>query len=369
MTETQNRNFQENDKSSVKVYDAYSLADLKNIWESGWENYKMFCEKLGFQRGVCTYVDDKTKIQLLLDITREILQTHIDVQTDYIDLMKKFIIDHLFPKEKSSQKIEVDCDEVMNKCDHITRMLLKTLLNNLIKHKSVLEANIETFQSIKAHYDVFPSWLKEHISRNKGIVSDDWKTAFGLILKALNNKISEPEVFWRCAWKFTKIKMEYLITIENKIIADYPLSDDEFDSLNCYIRYGIPQGYWFIDQNGKQSYKLYLDIEECWINMYDLSKVATLVLVQPAFQIAQLLQQKTLSPRYVGICRAPSCHKRFYTGRQNATSCPGSQGNKKNKCALEWIRFKRYLEKTGSNPEESWEKKSLQEEFMKYDKQ
>ena len=145
-----------------------------------------------------------------------------------------------------------------------------------------------------------------------------------------------------------------------------------------------PRGFYEIRCDDTQTYEICLQpqiahqplyksqellgIEEPGLRSQKLRGLAIMLLVQPAFNLAQQLHSQCSKPRFVMQCRAPSCGRRFWTGRKNATNCPGSQGNKKNKCSLEWIRYRRYLLKTHKNPEKDWNNKQLQKDFISYDK-
>lgn len=199
-------------------------------------------------------------------------------------------------------------------------------------------------------------------------VSTHWAKGFDFLNRALCGEISEEMAWWHCAWLMTEPLVEEMLRIEKRLDADIPLADEHIDQLSWHIRYGHPTVLDSETDDGKTRYNLYLDIDVQQINLYPLNRLAYYVLLQPAFILAQKFQEKCRIPRFIKCCRAPSCGKRFYTGRAKATSCPGSTGGKKSKCALEWVRYNRYLEKIGKVPEECWHEADLQKQFLVYDK-
>lgn len=358
-----------NQSHNIKIHQPYTLDDLKGIWESGWEDFANVCLELGFRRNTCTMSDDKSKNHLIQDLMDEIIDTYVlEKRTLQSHMGLNLLYNELYPRRESSTKKSKGLPPGRKAWEKIRVTFLKAFLETLIGTRNINSAYQSAIEAVLPKTKKAPVWLNEYIGRVQQEVPRQWIPAFELLLKAINDEITEPEAFWHCAWMFTEIELEDLKDIEAMIRSDTPLTEEQFDTLNQYIGYGYPRGYWVAESGGKKSYEIHLEVEEYWVNMHDLSKVATMVLVQPAFQIAQVLQQKTAKARYTLICRAPSCNKAFYTGRQDATACPGSQGSKKNKCALEWIRFKRYLEKIGSDPEQDWHKEANQAAFLKYDK-
>lgn len=358
-----------NNSKNVKIYEPYTLEDLEATWKSGWKNFATFCEGLGFRRDTCTYGDDKSEEYLLLEIAGEIFDTYIN-QNRHIDLILPFnvLYNDLFPKEQTEIKEKETFKRGKDAYDTTMGKYLNIFLENALNGCNFTESYQKALKKLSPKTYKNNSWLTEHLGKHNQKIPKKWNPAFQLLLKAINKEISEPEAFWNCAWMFTEIELEDLRSIENAISSDIPLTEEQFFTINHYLGYGRPRGYWLRDSSAKASYEIYLEVEDYWINMFDLSKVATIVLVQPAFQISQLLQEKTSKARYTSICRAPSCGKLFYTARSNTTACPGSPGNKKNRCSLEWLRYKRYLEKIGKDPDEYWQDNTLQKLFLEYDK-
>jgi hypothetical protein len=206
----------------------------------------------------------------------------------------------------------------------------------------------------------------------KVIISEHWAGAFGWLWRCISNKVSEEEAWWNCAWLFTESEMKTLREIEKCVRERTPPLPEQTEYLNEFLRLGHPEGIWaeYYTEEGAfegETYKIVLKSEQEYMNLNDLTMAAFTLLIPPAFLLAQQLQQQCSKLRFIVQCRAPSCGKRFYTGRENATSCPSKRSDAKSPCALEWVRYKRYLEKVGRDPEKDWNKAELEEQFISYD--
>ncbi|MFC1739248.1 hypothetical protein ACFL1G_09405 [Planctomycetota bacterium] len=186
------------------------------------------------------------------------------------------------------------------------------------------------------------------------------------LVHGLRGRKACEEALWNCVWAFTKPMITKLMEVKRNIIDDIPPTNEQPVYLNDFMGEGFPRGYRVVQRDGSETYEVCLEprTDSPRFEHIGLLDVPRILLIQPAFGLAQELQKICSKPRFVRKCRAPSCGKTFYTGRKNATNCPGSQGYKKNKCALEWIRYKRWLLKTRRNPESDWDNDKVKELFL-----
>jgi hypothetical protein len=194
--------------------------------------------------------------------------------------------------------------------------------------------------------------------------------AFGWLEYGLTGpEIRREEAFWNIVWLCMEPLMQKLSEIRKKVTSDIPMTDEEMDFLNDRMRFGAPKVRLMEGVLGKCAPTVVIQQTYGPIGYgdYVCQKPADLLLLRPAFALAQQLQDKCSTLRFIAECRAPSCGKRFYTGRKNATACPSKSGDRKSPCALAWVRYKRYLSKIGKNPETDWNNKQLQDEFISYD--
>lgn len=201
-------------------------------------------------------------------------------------------------------------------------------------------------------------------------VQPRWKNAFKWLSYGLENPKSCEEAWWNCLWIYMEPIVDYLLRIKENINSDIPLTDEQIQLLNHYMKYGSPQVH-IIHHVSDKSYPRVIMQPTFGETAYcdtSCEKVSDVLLVQPAYALAQEFQNKCKEPRFIIQCRAPSCGKRFYTGRKNATACPSNRRGSKSACALEWIRYKRFLEKIRKNPEKDWKKKKFTKSFISYDK-
>lgn len=200
------------------------------------------------------------------------------------------------------------------------------------------------------------------------IVTPQISKTIKLLGKAINNAKALEEAWWNTIWIAVEGAAHKFVEMHEKIEIDVPLEPDEINLVNEIMAYGRPKIRTMTDSEGKETKIIELEPSGNGIGCEsDIELIGTMLLVQPAFVLSQCLQEKNRIPRYEKVCHAPSCGKKFYTKRETATACPGSQGNKKSKCALEWVRYKRYLQKISENPEKKWDDPKLVKQFIDYD--
>ena len=169
------------------------------------------------------------------------------------------------------------------------------------------------------------------------------------------------------------MKVKELLKIENSIDNHIPIMNNHLDLLNKYMNFGNPTGRLVFEENGSHLYKIFMEPRSIKPDFFTrgfryrpLEAATIALLCQPAFALAQKFQNSYSQSRFTGQCRAPSCGKLFYTGRKNATACPAKNSTSKSRCALEWIRYKRFLQKINKNPEQCWGNEKLKQRFIKY---
>ena len=187
--------------------------------------------------------------------------------------------------------------------------------------------------------------------------------------RGLTSKAACEEAWWNCLWLFIQPTVENMLDIEQRISERVPLHREQIETLDYYISHGYPT--IDIAAVNERGYKIQIVLKPHTPKMIlnsPFEVMAVILLVQPAFALAQLLQRALSKPRFISQCRAPSCAKLFYTGWKNATACPGKGQLPKSSCALEWVRYRRWLLKTGRDPERDWDDEQLKKEFISYNK-
>jgi hypothetical protein len=344
--------------AKISDLNSYDFEFIDSIWEKGgWKGLFNFCRERGFYREKSTYDGDKNKTYLVCESIDEIFN---EITEDNLDV-KDFIATALKAKKKSGERAKF-CAESINVLWGKDIGILEKILDVLSSSKTIEDA-INCIGSKKIYEEVTLNCKKiQNIPIEK-----TWHNGFAWLLKAIKDEVSEEEAWWNCAWIFIKNDMNKLLQLRKQAMLNHPISKEDIALLNDYYWEGHPILRNIKDEKGKFNFEICLDVNVRWINLYDLHRVTIFILAQPAFLLAQFLMEQYQTPKYEKICRSPHCRATFLTARGNATSCPGSRGNKKSKCALEWIRYKRWLEKTGRNPEENWQDQKLQEEFLSND--
>lgn len=268
--------------------------------------------------------------------------------------------------------------------DHKLRRLLQVVLTAFVNSKRVGDAlskinekNWRRFAKHSFDRETY-GWIDELLSVKIG---GRWVEAIKWLVYGLRNTEACQEAIWNCVWLYTKPMRTKLMKIKRSIDSNTPLPDEQLLYLNAFMEVAYPQGFYVIQCDGTQTYEICLQpqiahhkshellgIEEPGIRSQELRSLAIMLLVQPAFNLAQKLHNQCSKPRFVMQCRAPFCGKQFYTGRKNATACPSKRSGAKSGCALAWVRYKRYLKKIGKEPEKDWDNKQLKKDFISYDK-
>ena len=262
-----------------------------------------------------------------------------------------------------------DHDGTLEEDNELKRLML-SVLTALVESQTLEEALLQINPS-KSGQDFLRAWsISDPPSVSEttwcSLTEPYWREILSWLRHGLRDRDACDEAYWNCVWHYAQATIDRLSEAERMIDADVPLTEELAKEIDVLLARGMPTAGFVSDCNGKVAYKISLEPSIPGSEV-GLHAVARTLCVAPAFILAQTLERKLSTPRFIRTCRAPSCGKRFYTMRAEATSCPGSQGGKKNQCALEWIRYKRYLMKLGMDPEKDWEKPDLRGQFISCD--
>lgn len=352
--------------ANISDYNLYDFNKLNQTWKTGgWKALSEFCNALGFTRDLFEFHSDinKSKSTLIcysVDAILYEISEGIDVRKlIYLVLVVK---NKKLLNENSGKRINDEYFNILWGKGQKNKGVLRTILAVLSKSRSSEEI-INTLGT-KEIYDKINPY---HYVINCVLIKKRWSDAFAWLLKAVDNEVSEEEAWWNCAWLFIQDGMEDLLRMRKLAEKQCPISENDIRNLNWYYWEGHPILQRIEDEYGKWHFGLPLELNVNAMSTDGLHMVSTVALAQPAFLLSQFIKQQYSVPKYEKVCRSPHCQKVFLTGRANATSCPGSQGNKKNKCALEWVRYNRYLQKIRKDPEKNWNDDKLKQQFIDYD--
>ena len=175
------------------------------------------------------------------------------------------------------------------------------------------------------------------------------------------------EAWWKCLWLYMKPSVDLMLDVKKRVEKDVPIYKQQIDTLNYYLSFGCP----VINMkkiNGAYKAEIILkpkEFESGQTYWSDFLKISIILLVQPAFNLSQKLQNSFRMPKYLRQCHAPSCGKYFWTYRNPQVVCSGSQGHNKTKCALEWKQFRYWLNALGKDPNKNWDNPKRKDEFLK----
>lgn len=387
-------------QTKVAATEHYDIEQLVNIWNSGWQN---------IARLECVNPDD---------IANEGFWYEYEKLTKYAEIGFSEII---MLNAGLHQAVETGFPSEIRLCDSIIILAMTTKKNcfdNIEKshwrnplssyidedwiystRKAVVSAIKKTTNSFstslnygealtkltkKDNFDMFKKyWSKRELTLAESYkkkysleeffscpIQARWQKGFKWLNYGLANPTACEEAWWNCVWLFMEPIVNELLKINENINSDIPLTDEQIQFLNYQMDYGSPHINTIYDASGKCSPRIIMqqtigDVAYC---DHPYQKMSDILLLQPVYALAQKFQDKCKKPRFIVKCRAPSCGKRFYSGRKNAKDCPTTRRDSKSECALEWLRYKRYLQKIGQNPEKDWKKKKFIKAFISYDK-
>lgn len=376
-------------KNVIGEYMSYGINDLVSTWDNeGWQGLAELAKKLELDRFGFGYGDDCNthRVKHALEESYEELICEVSGRRlGHWWSIGRWCAFVLIPPEKKYTKslrklLDYKPDDVGHGGSAADdAKLLKCygkISHALANSKTIYDAFCNTVEPkiLKAHEKHAKEyWGEEAQSDNQNIlrkkIPKKYAEVFELISKWTRKQASHAEVWWSCVWWYIRDNVKEMLQIQDCILKDVPLTDEQRRLLSEYMGYGNPRGIIWFDDDGNCSYEIYLDVRDCQYMPYrDIENIGCGLLTQPAFALGQQLLRRWTSPRFIKRCHAPSCGKAFYTKRSKATACPSKHDDNKSACALEWIRYKRYLTKISRNPEEDWENKRLQRDFISYDK-
>ena len=360
--------------SEISDYNSYNIDDLVTAWKSGWRCLEEYASRQYHQKLEGSGDEKKSPLERVHSVIEDVLYPYEHCIGRYLNLPKTL----------------PDCDEILNLAASNNRILygppksrylLGSQLGSWVKDKAQLYKSLQKVTKAFATSDNYNQAFSKIANKtNLKRFTDYWsqqgkevclpveiEPRLRTIMKWLEFGLSDAEkcreAWWNCLWIFMEPIIKRMNYIKEQINDDTPLYREQLEELNYYISHGYPITNWLTDK--KDGYKIQIVLRPHppkRLSTFDVMIV--ILLVQPAFNLAQQLQASFTNPRFIKRCRAPSCGKTFYTGRKNATNCPGSQGNKKTPCSLEWIRYKRWLVKIGKDPQTDWDSSQLRVQFI-----
>ena len=382
------------DMAKISKYDQYDIDDLCTDWKSGWRKLA----KLGYRQCPHELIHFGDKSQSPLEWVRLVVY---EVFCSNLGLGKNLMV----PKSIPAYDAALNLAASSNKKPYgpVTGMYsasrfgfgfsagnfrLGTWAEDEKKWQKTLEKVLDALATSSTYREAFSKmatskknlerfidfWSEQDVRWSKGEyfeydIEPRLKEMMKWLRKGLRGKKACEEAWWNCLWLYMQPTVETMVEIKKKIRADTPLWEEETDVLQDYLRHGYLWIGWISDPDDEAKFKIQLILRPHPRQGLDSSfdVMSTVLLVPPAFDLAKSFQGAFHESRYLKQCRAPACEKWFYTGWKTATNCPGSNLGKKNKCSLEWNRYKRFLNKIGKNPKEDWKNDDLKEQFIDYD--
>jgi hypothetical protein len=367
--------------SKISEYSRYDIDDLIDTWNGGWGKLADLAEQLGFQREGRMDSSDRSwpPSARILWCSEEIIE-QITAGPSIFKLPYQSIQalaaaqDNKYTWKSKLYRLPVPNIHDWSRCEN--RQLRKIL-------KKVTEA----FATCKTLGDVLskiatPDNYKRFIKENRLDelkkrtleellalkIETPWPELMRWLSRGLKSKEACDEAWWNCVWLMMQPKVREMLEIKRRIYEDIPLTGAHIKPLNEHMIHGYPVGsYFVIENNGKKTYQVVLKADGYRNRNKPLLVAAHTLLVQPAFKLAQELQNRFSRPRFVKQCHAPSCRKSFYTQRESAVVCPSKAPGLTSDCRKEWFRYMRYLKNLRKTPTKDWNNPELIEYFLQQD--
>jgi len=201
-------------------------------------------------------------------------------------------------------------------------------------------------------------------------ISENARLKLAWILEGSGSHDACDEAWWKCATLETKVAAEGLLAIREKIRREEPIAEVDHDCLNEYLANANPLLIWRYGEGDSGQYVVKVKPDFQMINRYPMRQMAIAFLIQPAYSLARGLEDWSgqVGRRYVAVCRNPHCGQTFYTAREDAVACPKKPYKRATSpCKREWDKYKRWLEKTGHDPDTQWNREEMKELYLSSD--
>ncbi|MCH8853616.1 MAG: hypothetical protein IID41_13335 [Planctomycetes bacterium] len=156
-----------------------------------------------------------------------------------------------------------------------------------------------------------------------------------------------------------------LDALDKKLRSGECLTSEDQGVINEFTVYGSLMFRRREENDGSCTVGRHFELAVDDLNRIEQEGVAIALLIPPAYDLGEKWVESQTWPRYEAICRAPTCGRCFYSGHRDAKNCPPA--NNGDACRLEWIRYRRWLEKQRLDAETTWADQTLQQQFSEQD--
>lgn len=156
--------------------------------------------------------------------------------------------------------------------------------------------------------------------------------------------------------------------LHEAIRSSRPLTENEVGEISGFLAYGGLRSTLLTLPSGAVTAEntfgpLWARLDEDLATEEEKHAVALVVPI--AYQLAVAWSGSQSWPRFIATCRNPSCRREFYSGHREAVACPKKPHERvTSPCKREWDKYKRWLTKTGHDPELAWENADLRRQYL-----
>ena len=377
--------------AEISECNSYNIDDLVTAWKSGWQHLERFAKLQSSYEPKKSGDKSKTISERVRLTLNELTDPHFTVgrrmkvpksgpysdailnlaasskeQPFKYEIGNTFLTRHWYLNSPGAWvEDRVQSEKILRK---VAKAFATSDSYGQALSKLASKDNIQRFFGyVNDAYSCFSDYSQEKYQSHK--IEPLLQEAMRWVESGPKSKAACNEAWWNCLWLSMKSTVDLMLDVKRCIDEDIPICFDKIDRLNYYIAFGCPEITLRKQDNGAFKSEIILRLKESQLdrlNLSPLTAMSVILLVQPAFVLSQKFQQSLTEPRFFQQCHAPSCGKGFYTHRKIQVVCCGSTRGKRSKCLLEWVRYKRYLEKIGEEPMRVWSDETRKAAFLKY---
>ena len=366
--------------AKISEHNSYNIEDLVTAWESGWNHLEKYANFQYQQKLEGSGDKAKSPLQRIHLAVTDVLS--------YYRVGKYLNVPQTLPDDAVILNLAASSNRTVYKPVKHTSFLGGYPLGSWAKdnvklHKSLQKVtnafaisddyeqafskiatkkNLELFKEYWSQQDCrYCSWANSECLSVK--IEPRLKKMMHHLECGLSSKKKCQEAWWNCLWLFMEPAIKTMLEIRKQINADTPLYHEQIRTLDYYMSFGYPTTDSFMENEDKR--KLQIILKPRTPRLFSPFEIMSVILlVQPAFDLAQQLQNTFSKSRFIKQCHAPSCGKLFYTQDKRQLVCVGSRGNKRTRCALEWQQYRNWLKNLGKSPEKNWNNPKRMGEFL-----
>ena len=200
------------------------------------------------------------------------------------------------------------------------------------------------------------------------------KSVLRCLKNAATNAIPGDKAHLNVVRIFLKEELRFLEGVRQDIADGRPVTSDEVERLGDFLSSGSVETVSSMEPGSTPwSFNLVFFPEFSLHPLYhpypSQVYIARLLAAPVAFEICRGLSELSRDRKrkqFIQKCRAPSCHKLFFTSRANAKACESTTAGEASSCKSEWDKYSRWLKNCGHKVDTQWNDADVIKQFMQF---